>query len=168
MERGFRSMNQFLSGVVPRVADFCFVFRAHGSAIRCVACAHRSRDGQRLVRAFARAYHLTRNDPVSTVAHVIRTGRPKLRAEIRPEASVPLIDLRVFALHRALGARSALVVPIGAAPNVIGALSLAYSDSRRRYTWEDVAAARRLAATSAVFLQRPLASRRPLRLRARV
>jgi hypothetical protein len=108
---------------------------------------------------------------------VIRTGRPKLRTEIRSEVAAPVTDLRVFMLHRRLGVRSALVVPIADAAGVLGAISLSYADSGRRYTAQDVPEARRVGTLTAAFLRKrmatpaqprvPIIPRRPLRLRAR-
>lgn len=173
------AMQRLARALIPRLADFCLIFLAVDGHVRCVASAHVTAEGQRLLRSLTRVYKITRNDPVSTVAHVLRTGRPKLRAEIRNEPTAPLADLRVFTLHRRLGTRSALVVPIGDAPNVMGAISLCYAESRRGYTAHDLRAARRLATLAASFLRKraplmhaqphvPVAQRRPLRLRARV
>ena len=175
------ALQHLARAVVPRLADFCFIFRLRGNDVRCVASAHTTPEGQRLLKRLTRVYKITRNDPVSTVAHVLRTGRPKLRTGIRSEATAPLADLRVFTLHQRLGVRSALVVPIGSLPEVLGAISLSYAHSDRQYTASDLAVARRLAALTAEFLRKPkrgrispapvnvpIAPRRPLRLRARV
>jgi sigma-B regulation protein RsbU (phosphoserine phosphatase) len=173
------ALQRLVRVVVPGLADFCFIFLVSDNDVRCVASAHTTLEGQRLLRGLTRVYKITRNDPVSTVAHVLRTGRPKLRTEISSETAAPLADLRVFTLHRRLGARSALVVPIGSAPAVVGAISLSYGESGRHYTAQDVPVARRLAGLTAAFLrdrarvtqaqaQVPLIQRRPLRLRARV
>lgn len=175
------ALQRLARAVVPRLADFCFVFLVRRNDVRCVATAHTTAEGQRLLRGLTRVYKITRNDPVSTVAQVLRTGRPKLRTEIRSEAAAPLADLRVFTLHQRLGARSALVVPIGSAPEVLGAISLSYAESGRRYTAHDLKIARRLAALTAACLRKrarvarvappspnvPIVQRRPLRLRAR-
>jgi GAF domain len=172
------ALQRLARSVVPHLADFCFVFLAKGRDVRCVACAHATPQGQRLLRGLTCAYKITRTDPVSTVAHVLRTGRPKLHPQIRTEAEAPVAAHRVLTLHRRLGARSALVVPIGTAPDVVGAFSFSYAESGRRYTAQDLPRARRLADAVARFLHarsRPIQSashtpnvaRRPLRLRAR-
>ena len=161
--------------IVPRAADFCLIFLVRGTAVRCVAAAHATAEGQRLLRSFIRAYTITVSDPVSTVAHVIRTGRPRLRGEIRSESLMPVKPRLVLALHHRLAPRSALVVPIGATPRVLGAISMSYAASGRRYTRNDVAAAMRLAGlTERILVRRlgavaavPPLARRPVRLRAR-
>jgi hypothetical protein len=172
------ALQRLARSVVPHHADFCFVFLAKGSDVRCVACAHATPQGERLLRGLTRAYKITVSDPVSTVAHVLRTGRPKIHSQIRTEAEAPVEAHRVLTLHRRLGACSALVVPIGTAPDVVGAFSFSYAESGRRYTANDLPRARRLADAVARFLyarsrpiqpvsDTPTAARRLLRLRAR-
>jgi hypothetical protein len=173
------TLQRVARATVPHLADFCLIFLASGVDVRCVASAHATRGGQRLVRRFARMYTITRRDPVSTVAHVLRTGQPRLRCDIRREESASRTEAGVFTLHRRLAACSALVAPIGEAPEVLGAISLSYADSGRHYTMEDLPIARRLASSTAAFLRKragmaardlhvPIVTRRPLRLRARV
>lgn len=172
------SLQRVARALIPDLADFCFVFLVKGRDVPCVASAHTTRDGERALRAMNRVYRVTLNDPVSTVAHVIRSGRPILRSQIKSEPHAPLADLRVFTLHQRLGARSALVVPIGHQPRVLGALSCAYAHSGRHYTTPDLARARRVASLIALLLRRrarteatttrlPIVPRRSIRLRAR-
>ncbi len=174
VETGLRRVAR---AVVPRLADFCLIFLVKGADVECRASAHVTREGDRLLRDLNRVYKITRTDPLSTVAQVVRTGRAKLRADITAETEVVQPDLRVLALHRRLGVRSALVVPIGSAPDVLGAISLLCSDSGRHYTTQDLPVARRLAAAIAAAVRRgarvaappvALGPRRFLRLRARV
>lgn len=163
--------------IVPSFADFCFIFLVDGADVRCAGSAHRTREGARLLRGLNRVYKIRRTDPVSTVAHVLRTGRPMLRSDIKSEAAARFAD-HVFVLHRRLGARSALVAPIGAAPNVFGAISLSFAESGRRYTAQHFPRARRLAGLIAAYLSNrdemmrahphlPTAPRRLIRLRVR-
>ena len=126
------ALQRLARATVPHLADFCLIFRVRGNDVRCVASAHTTPEGQRLLRGLTRVYKITRNDPISTVAHVLRTGRPKLRTAIFNEPAAPVTDLRVFTLHQRLGARSALVVPIGSPPDVLGAISLSYANSGRQ------------------------------------
>jgi GAF domain-containing protein len=163
--------------VVPRLADFCFVFLRAGTAVRCAALAHRTPDGQRLMRDLTRVYRITLDDPVSMVAHVLRSGRPALRGEVSCGLVDPFFDERVLTLHRRLGARSVLVVPIGPVSDVLGAISLSYAESGRRYSGQDLTHARRLANVAAALLREsrnlspasppPLVQRRLLRMRGR-
>ena len=174
IETGLRRIAR---AVVPRLADFCLIFLVKDADVECHASAHATREGDRLLRDLNRVYKITRTDPLSTVAQVVRTGRANLRGDITAETEVLRPDLRVFALHRRLGVRSALVVPIGHAPGVLGAISLSYSASGRHYTAQDLSVARRLAAAIAAAVRRgarvatpavAFGPRRFLRLRARV
>jgi GAF domain-containing protein len=135
---------------VPALADFSLFYLAQPSIIRCVASAHATPTGARLLRALSREYHLRRGDRDSTVAEVIRTARPIVRKDIAVEleASRSLHSERdtVANLHRRLAARSALVVPVLGDRSVFGALTLCYSQSERSYSARDVHAAMRLAA----------------------
>jgi GAF domain-containing protein len=140
---------------VSHCADFCLIFLARRHSIPCVASAHATPEGQRLLRELLRVYKIRRSDPVSTVAQVVRNGRPKLRREISSEAAAPNTDLRVFKIHSKLGVRSALVVPISVAPTVLGAISLCYAESGRHYTNQDLPLARRLAILIGNSLCRP-------------
>ncbi|MGH9347867.1 MAG: GAF domain-containing protein [Vicinamibacterales bacterium] len=163
---------------VPLLADFCFIFLVRNGDVPCVASAHATPEGERLLRRLNRVYRVTRDDPVSTVAQVVRTARPRLRSEIGHEPKTPGVDLRIFTLHQRLGVRSALVVPIGSSPDVLGAISLSYAESGRRFTRQDIPIVNRLASLVAAFLIErrrltasppppPLTPRRPIRLRAR-
>ena len=134
---------------VPAFADFCLIYLLDGDALKCVASAHRTREGGRLLRALTRVYRITRHDPDSTVAQTVRRGRPHLRTEIRPESAAPPSRVgslvRVFELHRQLAVRSALTAPIEGRAGVIGALALSYSGSGRQYVAADVLVAEQMA-----------------------
>ncbi|HTM03614.1 MAG TPA: GAF domain-containing protein [Vicinamibacterales bacterium] len=143
----FRLIDRGLRRALPGLGDFAFVHVRARNAIVGVAAAHHRGDQTRLVRSLMRAYRVAASDPVSAVAHVIRTGKPLMRSDIYPDASdqPPMRAHRVTELHRQLAPRSALVVPIVVRNSVLGALSLCYSDSRRRYSQASLPAARQLA-----------------------
>jgi GAF domain-containing protein len=125
------------------------VYLLDGEQLRCVASAHVTRAGDRLLRAFNKVYKITRDDRESTVAQVVRLRRPSLRAEIRPEYQIPDRGVarlaRVFDIHRQLAARSALVVPIEGRSGVLGAVAFSYAESGRHYTPADLRAVERVA-----------------------
>ena len=134
---------------VPALADCCLVYFLDGEQLRCVASAHTTRTGDRLLRALHKVYKITRDDGESTVAQVVRLRRPSLRAEIRPERQAPdphVTDVaRVFDIHRQLAVRSALVVPIEGRSGVLGAVAFNYAQSGRHYTPADLAVAEHVA-----------------------
>jgi GAF domain-containing protein len=139
---------------VPSLADFCFIHVAEQDLLRCAAAAHATREGQRVVGELARIHRIVRSDPVSTVAEVVRSGRPQLRREIALDPDPPL-PRRVAQAHRQLAPRSAIVVPFRTRAGVLGALTLGYAASSRRYGAHDMTVAARLASRIASYLSHP-------------
>ena len=144
-----RYVERLSRAAVPALADFCLVYLVDGGQLRCVASAHATRAGNRLLRALNKVYKITRDDRESTVAQVVRLRRPSLRVEIRPEHQTPdrlVAELaRVFDIHRQLRARSALVVPIEGRAGVLGAVAFSYAQSGRHYNQADLPVAERVA-----------------------
>jgi GAF domain-containing protein len=144
-------LQRLTRAVVPSLADFCFIHLADKNVLRCAASAHATPKGRRLVRGLARAYRILRDDPLSSVAQVVRTGRPHLRSEIAAEHQ-PASRARVFDIHRQLAPKSAIVVPLMVGERAIGALTLCYAGSGRRYTAQNVPGAKRLARQIAAYV----------------
>jgi GAF domain-containing protein len=174
------NLKRLARSAVPSRADFCFIHVADGDDLRCVATAHATRQGQRVVSELGRVYRIRRNDPESTVAQVVRSGRPQVRSEIAVDAARD-VSPRVADVHRQLGPRSAIVVPLLFGNSVVGALTLGYAMSDRRYGTQHLTGARRLAkqiadclanghATGAMMKSTPRvpSSTRRVPLRARV
>jgi GAF domain-containing protein len=151
---------------IPRLADFGGVFIAFPPSIVCVASAHVTREGTRVLRTLMRAYRIARDDRGSTVAHVIRTSTPVLRTGIQPEPRQSERGDLIGELHRRLAPRSALTLPIVANEGVLGALSLCYAQSGRSYLSRDIPMAARLAARIAGVLASVPADDAAVRLRA--
>ena len=135
---------------VPGLADFALCYLSSASTIHCVAAAHATAGGTRLLRALMRAYRVRRGDRDSTVAQVIRSARPIVRTDIALDMATPRAPANaretVAALHQRLATRSALAVPVIGDGAVLGALTLCYSDSARSFSARDVPIAMRLAA----------------------
>lgn len=155
VETGRRSIERHVRQTVPALADFCFVHLVVGRSLRCVAAAHGRRAGARDVGTLVTTHRIRLDDRVSTVAHVVRTGRVLLRAAIPQEPDGDAGAGRVADLHRRLAPTSVLVAPISRLGAVVGAVSLCYSHSERAYRPRDIAAARRLAASIADALLPP-------------
>ena len=133
-------LEQALYGLVAALADFGLVYVVDGDRLTCAAFAHTTRRGRHLLRTLKHAYQLRRSDRDSTVAQVVRIGRPALRRHISPEPEPPPTPTaaHVSNLHRRLAARSVLAVPIHGRDGVLGALMLAYAGSGRQYSPEDI------------------------------
>jgi transcriptional regulator with GAF, ATPase, and Fis domain len=162
-----RSIQEIARRAVPALADFAVVFMVARHSIVCVASAHISPAGDRLLRALQRIYRIRRNDLQSTVAQVIRTGRPLLRRSIQYDGQ-PARRGSVADLHRRLACRSALVLPIRIGPTVAGAVTLCYAGSGRTYARADLAGAQRVAREIVRTVPLPVPHAAAPRLRAAV
>jgi GAF domain-containing protein len=160
-----RTIQEIARRSVPALADFAIVFMVAKRSIVGIASAHMSPAGDRLLRALRRVYRIPRDDLQSTVAHVVRTGRPSLRRSIQNDGQ-PVRRGSVADLHQRLACRSALVLPIWIGSTVVGAVTLCYAGSGRSYAATDLAVARRVAreiARTAVPVAVPHASAPRLR-----
>jgi hypothetical protein len=162
-----RGIEEIARRAVPALADFAMVFMVAGRSIVGIASAHISPTGNRLVRALQRIYRIRCDDLQSTVAQVIRTGRPSLRRTIQCDAQ-PARRGSVTDLHRRLACRSALVLPIQIGPTVAGAVTLCYAGSGRTYAPADLAGARRVAREIARTVLLPVSHAAAPRLRTAV
>lgn len=148
-----RTVQRRAREAVPTLADFCLVYQVGGRILRPIAAVHVTREGSRDIRALMQAYRIRMDDRASTVAQAVRLRRPILRTEIQPEPGKGKAD-SVASLHLRLATRSALVVPMVVAGEVLGAISLCYSRSGRSYHGRDIASAERLAGRVATALAR--------------
>ena len=135
---------------IPRLADFCLIHVATPRSIRCVTAVHRGEQHSRDMLAMLSLRPIPRDDLTSTVACVLRSGRPTLRAAIRNEN----LDRRgaVAQLYKRLATRSALVVPLVSGDAVLGTVSLCYSHSGRSHALQQVPQAQRFARRVAAAL----------------
>jgi GAF domain-containing protein len=162
-----RSIQEIARRAVPALGDFAMVFMVAGRSIVGIASAHISPAGDRLVRTLQRIYRIRRGDLQSTVAQVIRTGRPLLRRSIQYDG-LPARRGSVADLHRRLACRSALVLPIRIGATVAGAVTLCYAGSGRTYAPADLAGARRVAREIARTVLLPVTHAATPRLRAAI
>jgi hypothetical protein len=150
------SVQQILRRAVPALADFAVVFVVAGRAIVGVASAHGTHAGERLLRDLRRVYRIRTDDLRSTVAQVVRTGRPALRRGIVHEKPPDAPRGSVADLHYRLACRSAIVVPLRVGGMVTGAVTLCYAGSGRAYAPSDLPGARRVARDIERAAQPPL------------
>ena len=144
----------------PGLADYCLIHVATTPrTLRCIWAEDRATPFSVDMRAIVSARPIRCNDLTSTVAGVVRSGKPTLRRDIHhDEPKRP--PARALAFRR-LAPKSALVVPLLDKGAVLGALSLCYSHSGRTHTRRHVPLAQRLAARIAgVLLAATHATRR--------
>jgi PAS domain S-box-containing protein len=137
-----------------RLADWCFVFVAEeDGSIRQVAAAHVDPARQRVAWELLFRYPLDPARPEGP-AKVIRTGRPDLQPRVT-DALLETISANDENLRmlRALGLRSAMIVPLTVRGRTLGAIALASAESGRVYGREDLAIAEELGARAAIAVE---------------
>jgi GAF domain-containing protein len=166
-----RVLRRLARSFVPALADFCLIHLVDRHHLRCIASAHSTREGRRLVRTLAGNTPIHRNDPLSTAAHVVRTGRVQIRSDITSDTDVPGRSRGGGALRR-LAPQSAMVIPLIGRDRALGAITLCYSESGRRYTAQHMRSAKQLARLVTDYLSNEKPAAPPVRrlppLRARV
>jgi PAS domain S-box-containing protein len=136
---------------VNRMADWCavdVVDDEHG--FHRLALVHRDPARMEWAREFQKRLPAKSAAPHG-VAHVIRTGKPKIYTDIPDSMLVALAqDVEHFKILQELGLASAMVVPLVARGRSLGAITLASESPSRRYTQEDLNFAEELARRAAL------------------
>jgi PAS domain S-box-containing protein len=134
-----------------RLADWCFVFvRGEDGSVRQVAAAHVDPARQSQAWELLFRYPLDPDRPEGP-AKVIRTGE----AELLPSVDDAVLDAIAadddnLRMLKALGVRSAMLVPLNVREQTLGAIAFASAESGRVYGPEDLALAEELGARAAV------------------
>ena len=139
---------------VPEVADWCAVdLRDEDGGRIPVAVAHVDPARLELAKEL-RGYEPERLDPAQGLGLVFRTGESLLIPDI-PDALLvqSAVDARHLELLRAVGFRSALVVPVRLGGRILGALTLVSSESGRVLDEFDLQLAEQVAARAAVAIE---------------
>ncbi len=136
--------------MVPFLADWCVVDMPDAAgALRQVAIAHSDPAKLELARTLRRLYP---PDPNASqgAARVVATGERALFPDV-PDAllAASARDQRHLQLIREVGMKSALIVPLTARGQTLGALTLVWAESGRRYSAADLALAEKLAGRAA-------------------
>jgi signal transduction histidine kinase/putative methionine-R-sulfoxide reductase with GAF domain len=137
---------------VPAVADWCIVdvLDEDGVTIKQVAVSAADPEKEDLLREMRTVYPPTIDSP-QPAAQTLRSGEPALFPEFDPAALRRTTrDERHFELVSRLNPTCAVAVPLVARARIIGALTLAMSESGRRYSERDVPLATGLAGRAAL------------------
>ncbi len=143
--------------VVPTLADWCVVdvLAADGSIRRAALDQIHPERIARACAALARA-PMTFESP-SGSGRVLRTGTPEFIPEFTPELlELMVADPEERRVLRECGLRASMCVPLNSRGRTLGALTLLYADSRRRYTDADVRLVEDLARRAATSLDNGL------------
>jgi signal transduction histidine kinase/DNA-binding response OmpR family regulator len=137
---------------VPELADLCVVDVLEADATyRQVGAAHVDPEKEGMIRSVA-PRERTRNHPF---AAMFATGEAVLLSEV-PDSFVREVagtGPAMEALVGAIGARSAMVVPLRAGDRPIGGITLVSAESGRRFDGDDLALAQELATRAALAVE---------------
>jgi PAS domain S-box-containing protein len=136
---------------VPEIADWCAVDLVDEAGDRQrVVVAHRDPDKLALAEQIRR-FDAPELDPERGLGRVLRTGRSELYADITDKMlAAGAVNEEHLELLRAVGFRSALLVPVRARGRAIGVMTLVTAESLRRFDAGDCEFAEQLAARAAV------------------
>lgn len=125
--------------VVPDLADWCVVDVTDASqSIRRVAVAHVDPAKRELATEIERRYPPDPSEP-SGVVEVIRTGQPVVTTEVTPEMlRAAARDDDHFRMLQEAGIASAVILPLIARGQVLGAMTMVGSPGGHRYDASDL------------------------------
>ncbi len=140
------TLQQVAELAVPQLADWCAVSMPDGHGfMRQVAVAHVDPEKVAFARRLGERYP-TRADAPTGAPQVMRDGESQLVNEVTDEMLVAAAqDDEHLELLRGVGLRGGLVVPMVAAGEIVGTLSLVSAESPRHFTGADVKLAEELA-----------------------
>lgn len=139
---------------VPELADWCVVdVLTDTGSLRRLAVATYDDDKRQMVYDMARRYPVDRTSPTDRAGRVLSSAQAELFEEI-PDALLEEVarDPEHLRILREIGLVSAIIVPLGTAGRVLGTMSLAVSESGRRYGEEDLFTAMELARRAATAI----------------
>jgi serine phosphatase RsbU (regulator of sigma subunit) len=148
------TLRSVASLAVPLVADWCAVdlFDGHGGR-ESVAVAHTDPAKVQLAERL-RAFEPDHLDPDQGLGLVLRTGEPLLYEEITDELLVRAArDAEHLKLLRAVGMRSALIVPMTGREHAIGALTMVNAESGRVFRASDLEFAEQIAKRAGIVVE---------------
>ncbi len=139
---------------VPRWADWCAVdlLQDGKGSTKRVAVAHVDPAKVQLAKDLDAKYPPSPDAPTG-VPNVLRTGRAEFYPEISDELLVAgTVDAEHLHLARELHLRSAMVVPLIARGQILGAITFVFAESERRYGEDDLRFAEELAGRCAIAI----------------
>ena len=139
--------------IVPMLADWCAVHMLEpDGSIRQVAVGHVDPEKAKLAEELEHRYPQDPNGPQG-VPVVLRTGEPQHMRELTDDLlKAGARDAEHLEILRGLGLRSAMVVPLRARSQTLGAITFVSAESERLYGDEDLAFASELGRRAALSI----------------
>ena len=123
---------------VPQVADWCIVDIVEGAEIRRVAVAAADEEKQRALEGLQQDFPPTWDSP-QPAAQALRQGGPVILEEFDRQVLVDtVVDDRHLAILEVLDPHSVIALPLIARGEMLGAITFAWSQTRRRYSRRDL------------------------------
>jgi len=123
---------------VPRIADWCIVDVVDGAEIRRAAVAAADEDKQRALEQLREHYPPTWDSP-QPAARALREGAPVIFEEFHSgQLEETVVDDGHLEIMRILDPHSAIAMPLVARGEKVGAITFAWSQTRRRYSERDL------------------------------
>ena len=164
-----QTLMQVAKLAVPALADWCIVdvLEEDGVTIKQVAVAAADPGKEDLLREMRMLYPPTIDSP-QPAARSLRSGEPALFDEFGPaELDATTRDERHHDLIARLDPKSAVAIPLVARARTIGALTLAFSESGRRYGEAEIVLATELGRRAALAVDNAILFSREREARAR-
>jgi GAF domain-containing protein len=137
---------------VSGIADWAAVHLVRGEQVEQIAVAHLDPEKITFVEQLERRYPPD-PDAAEGAVQVARSGEPLVMTDVPDELLVAsAVDATHLELIRALGLRSAIVVPLLVRGRSLGALTLVHAESGRRFTSDDLPFVGQLARSAAFAL----------------
>ena len=135
---------------VPQVADWCIVDIVEGAEIRRVAVAAADDEKQRALEDLQRYFPPTWDSP-QPAAQALREGGAVILEEFDAQVLADtVIDDRHLSILETLDPHSAIALPLIARGETLGAITFAWSQTRRRYSRRDLPLMEDLASRAAL------------------
>jgi signal transduction histidine kinase len=135
---------------VPQVSDWCIVDIVEGAEIRRVAVAAADEEKQRALEALQRDFPPTWDSP-QPAAQALRQGGAVILEEFDHQVLIDtVVDDRHLAILEVLDPHSAIALPLIARGEMLGAITFAWSQTRRRYSRRDLPLIEDLASRAAL------------------
>jgi PAS domain S-box-containing protein len=155
------TLQRLAAVAVPAIGDWCSIdLVGEDGEIRNVAVAHVDPERLALADEFRRRYPPSADDETGS-ANVIRTGEPELYSEIPDELlENAAVDEEHLRMIRDLGMVSAMIVPLAARGQNLGAMTLVSAESGDHYSEDDLQMAQELARHAALAVDNATLYRR--------
>jgi PAS domain S-box-containing protein len=148
------TLQQVAEIAVPIVADWCIITLAEGRGVaRTVAVAHSDPERTRFAQELGDRYPPDLSSD-SGLGRVVRTGEIQLVNDVTDEMlAAAARDEEHLAVLRELDMRAVLIMPLRTPERILGALTLVFSESGRRFGEDDLSLATSLAARAALHVR---------------